>query len=353
LYSENTKSKNQTNKTFFLIGLTAALFVTAGCNMKPPALGELNQIVVFADDDVWNRAGFAVEEVFGREILTPQVETTLTVTRPPMVGNSIYQKFHNLILLGTLDSDGFVGELLNKNLTPENKASVKSGEKYAFQQRDVWARGQYMLIIVAPTIIDLIDKLTVNSEMLYNLMDNMVNAQVKEQMYERYEQVEISKEIYDAHDFTLRVQHDYIMKDNPEKNALFLRRYNPDRIMTIHWIDTTDVTFISNEWIQSKRSEIADSLFAGRILKTNSLITRRVSFSDFNAVENSGLWYHPEEFYGGPMVNYTFYDETTSRIYMIDLTVYAPDLIGEKGRFIRQLAVMAGTFTTNPRNLLH
>ena len=353
MYSENTKSKRKTKKMIFIIGLALTLLITAGCDMKAPAIGETNQIVVLADNEVWNRAGFALKEVYEREIFTPQIEKTFIVTRPPIGSSSLYEKFHNLILLGTLDSDGIIGEVLNNSLTPENRASVESGEKYAFQQRNLWARNQYMLIIVAPTINDLIDKLKANSDWLYNLIDNTVNTMVKQQMYERLEQVEKSKQIYDAFDFTLRIQHDYILKEYPERNALILRRYVPDRIMTIHWVDTTDVTYISDEWILSKRREIAESLFAGRMVIENSLITKRVTLSDFNAVEKRGLWYHPEEFYGGPMVNYTFFDETTSRIYMIDLAVYAPYLVGDKAQFLRQLSVMAGTFTTNPRNVLH
>jgi hypothetical protein len=47
---------------------------------------------------------------------------------------------------------------------------------------------------------------------------------------------------------------------------------------------------------------------------------------------------------GGPFVMYTFYDQATGRIYMIDGMVFAPGF--DKREFLRQLEVIAHTFRT-------
>jgi hypothetical protein len=47
---------------------------------------------------------------------------------------------------------------------------------------------------------------------------------------------------------------------------------------------------------------------------------------------------------GGPFVNYTFYDQTTDRVYMLDGSVFAPD--NDKLDLLRQMEVMARTFRT-------
>ena len=49
------------------------------------------------------------------------------------------------------------------------------------------------------------------------------------------------------------------------------------------------------------------------------------------------------------MINYVFFDEYTNRIYMIDLAVFAPEFVSKKEPFIRQLEVIASTFTTQQR----
>ncbi|KPK89843.1 hypothetical protein AMJ80_09165, partial [bacterium SM23_31] len=72
----------------------------------------------------------------------------------------------------------------------------------------------------------------------------------------------------------------------------------------------------------------------------------RTELAGYPALETRGLWWHPEDILGGPMINYVFFDEYTSRIYMIDLAVFAPEFVSEKEPLIRQLEVIASTFTT-------
>ena len=47
---------------------------------------------------------------------------------------------------------------------------------------------------------------------------------------------------------------------------------------------------------------------------------------------------------GGPFINFTFYDQATDRVYMLDGSVFAPDF--DKLSFIRHMEVMARTFRT-------
>ncbi len=47
---------------------------------------------------------------------------------------------------------------------------------------------------------------------------------------------------------------------------------------------------------------------------------------------------------GGPFLTYTFYDQATGRIYMIDGMVFAPGY--SKREFLRQMEVIAHTFRT-------
>ncbi|NBC17960.1 MAG: DUF4837 family protein, partial [Bacteroidetes bacterium] len=47
---------------------------------------------------------------------------------------------------------------------------------------------------------------------------------------------------------------------------------------------------------------------------------------------------------GGPFLTYSFYDQSTGRLYMIDGMVFAPG--HEKREFLRQMEVIAHTFRT-------
>ena len=338
--------------TFVMVSVAAALVVfTAGCELKRPAFGMIDQIIVLADDEDWNYAEGAIKAVYERIIETPQFEKRFTVAHPPLESYGFYQKYHLIILLGTLGSRGIVGEILNQNITADNRASVAAGTKFAFQQRDVWAGNQYVLILIAPTVEDLLDKINANRDMLFQLVDKTANEFLKREMYKRKEQVELSKQLFETYGYTFRVQHDYFMKEWPEHNTIFLRRLAPDRMMVIHWVDTTDIGYIPESWVIQKRNELGEMLLDGRVLQEETVSFSRTEFADYTAVVSHGLWLHPVKFIGSPMINYTFYDELTKRIYMIDLSLFAPEYVGEKVPFLKQLDIMANTFSTNPRNL--
>ena len=349
MYSDNMESSKHRDRFLLIVLILSFVAVTVGCSLKPPATGEIDEIIVLASDGDWLRAGKAVKEVFERIIETPQFEKTYTVSHPPLERFELYKKYHNLVLLGTLESEGIVDDLLNKTITPEDRVSVASGEQYAFQQRDLWASDQYMLILVAPTIEELVDKIKRNHDRLYQLIDKEANRFLKQNMYKHKEQVEISNQLFEDYGFTFRVQHDYFMKDFHEHNAVFFRRLDPDRMLLIHWVDTSGIGFIPEEWVLKRRDELGGKVLDGRVMNRGTITTKRTEFAGYAAVEARGLWLQPEKFIGGPMIIYTFFDARTSRIYMIDLSLFAPDYVSEKKPFLRQLEIIAGTFTTNPR----
>jgi hypothetical protein len=57
-----------------------------------------------------------------------------------------------------------------------------------------------------------------------------------------------------------------------------------------------------------------------------------------------GLWRMDDKSMGGPFINYTFYDEASKRIYMLDGSIYAPKYY--KKRLIQQVDVLLQSFMT-------
>jgi len=62
---------------------------------------------------------------------------------------------------------------------------------------------------------------------------------------------------------------------------------------------------------------------------------REVSFNDKYAIEARSLWRVQGDFMGGPFVTYTFVDEKTNRLFMIDGWVFAPKY--DKRDYMRQV----------------
>ena len=341
-----------TGKSVIFKILPAALFISllAGCSFKTSATGLYENVVVFADDSEWDVVEDVMKNIYEREIITPQKEVTYTLLHAQLEARHAFEKHRTVVLIGAFESEGEVGKIINSLLTPQERNALASLERLYVQKRDVWANNQYILIIAASTIQELLGKLTEHSDELFYLVDQASKNYQKLEMYEDFEQLDLAAELFDKYGFTFRIQHDYFIKEWPDSNTVFFRRFLPDRMITIHWVDTTDVGFITEDWVIKKRQEIGINLLDGRVMDISNSTFEMGTYTDYSALVCRGIWVNYEEMFGGPMSIYTFYDETTSRIYMIDLSVYAPELSNEKMPFIRQLEIIAGTFTTNPRN---
>ena len=352
MYSEDTLQCPLWGSKSIIILVIASLLL-AGCSMKPTAFGDVQQIVVFADDSDWYKTADSVCEAFEQIIETPQYEKAFTVLHPPLDSFNSYKRKRMMLLIGTLESKGVIGDLLNRSLTDANRNAIRNEEKYAFQQRDVWATEQYMMILAAPTTDELVKRIQENKDTIFRIMNNEANELMGKQLYDRGEQLKFSDELMKQFNFMVRVQHDYFMHPRPENKIVVFRRYNPDRVLTVHWVDTTEVYEIPDSWILKKREVIGNIAMDNRQINPNSITIKKTNFNDYVAKEIRGLWQQNERHIGGPFILYSFFDENTNRIYIIDLTVFAPEKIGEKAPLLRQLDIMAKTFKTSVKTDAH
>jgi hypothetical protein len=74
------------------------------------------------------------------------------------------------------------------------------------------------------------------------------------------------------------------------------------------------------------------------------LTSSEVNFNGRYAIFTQGLWDLNVKGMGGPFINYTFYDEKTKRLYMLDGSVYAPRFY--KRNLIQQMDVTLQSFMT-------
>ena len=75
-----------------------------------------------------------------------------------------------------------------------------------------------------------------------------------------------------------------------------------------------------------------------------NLIVSEVNFNDKYALMTQGFWRFSDHDGGGPFISYTFYDEKTSRIYIIDGSIFAPRYY--KKKLIQQVDVTIQSFMT-------
>ena len=206
-----------------------------------------------------------------------------------------------------------------------------------------------MLVVAVSSNIPTLEKnIKEQGDDIFNIYDENLNIQVFKSLFDKLEQKDIENRLLERHGWTIRVQHDYFVAvDSTEIRYVWLRRFDPQRWLSVYYEPVDDPSILSKEWLLEKRAEFSKSFYKGDYVYQDTLIKVTEKTVDFNgryAIRLDGVWQNDEEVMGGPFRIYGFYDENDGRIYLIDLAVYAP---GErKYPFLRQLVGIASTFRT-------
>ena len=150
------------------------------------------------------------------------------------------------------------------------------------------------------------------------------------------------------------VQADFFLSLNkPENNFVWLRRSpgsGMERWIFIHWIENSTPEFLNPDSIAAERDKITKMYYRSSDDKSyvkiadSYITTTEENFNGKYALMSEGLWRMSDKSMGGPFVNYTFYDENTRRIYMLDGSIFAPKYY--KKKLIQQVDVMLKSFRT-------
>jgi len=329
-----------------LAPLLAALLVFSQCRGKSQTIGSVDRIIVLADQGLWEKVGADAAAALERELFTPQPEKLFRIThRSPEQLGDLTRAAH-ILLLATLDSGGWTGDMLQQMLTGEGRSRVESDSSFIFKKKDAWSRGQLFVVVVGRDLVTLQRHLQQDREVIFDTFDEHADRLVLETLYERMEQKEIGKELAEKHGWGIRVPHDFFLAvDSVEAKFVWLRRMGPQRWLSAHWQRVEDPAVLSKEWLLETRARLASAFYEGDYVYQDEMIKvemKEVEFAGRYALRLDGVWQNDTHGVGGPFRCYGFYNEEDGRIYMIDLGVLAP---GErKWMYMRQLGAIASTF---------
>lgn len=324
------------------------MIVASSCGFKREALGSQNKIIVIADSTLWLQIEEDVRDALEQALYTPQPEPIFTVThRPPESLNKL-TRFPNLLILGTLESEGRMGDIINRVLSDASLQRVEEDSAFLFSKKDPWARNQMLAVAVANDRQNLQEQFLEHGDKVFDLFDAYTRTLVFRSLFNQFEQKNIETRLMREHGWTMRIQHDYFLAvDSTDMRFVWLRRFNPQRWISVYWEPTEDPSKLSKEWILEKRRRIGEEIYQGDYVYEDSLIKVQDKVVDFNgryAIRLDGVWQNDEFIMGGPFRTYGFYNESDGRLYWIDLAVFAP---GErKYQYLRQLDGIASTFRT-------
>jgi hypothetical protein len=185
----------------------------------------------------------------------------------------------------------------------------------------------------------------------------MSNKRLEQSLYnDKYEKKDIEAKFLKNYGWVIYVQADFVVaKDQPEDNFVWLRRSpgsDMERWLFVHWIDNATPALLNPDSIIAIRNRVTkkyyrsmdDTSYVEIVNDNNYKFISEVDFLGRYALMFNGLWRMSDMSMGGPFVSYTFYDEVTKRIYMLDGSIFAPKF--DKKKLIQQMDITLQSFLT-------
>ncbi len=297
---------------------------------KPSASGRAGELLVIMDPYLWDgRVGNTFKDVFRTPVpMLPQPEPMFNVIYVPTRDFTRVFETHRHLFFAEVD------ETLT---SPTIEFS-----------RDVWSQPQLVVRIKAPDQEALVRILENNAETFYDRyiaveyirLQNAYRRMIKHDSHQRV------KNMFGA---DMAIPEGYFVAVEGE-DFIWLRktatREEFDQSVMIWALDYTDPEIdFDEDVIWSRRDSITQRYIPGQFPGTYMTTYRgqqelrpdfrEVSFNGMYALEARSLWRVEGDFMGGPFVTYTFVDENTNRLFMVDGWVFAPKY--DKRDYMRQV----------------
>lgn len=341
-------------KIFLTVVAIFIVILLSSCESKKFATGLEDEIYVVADSTEYLEVYDALAQTFEIEINTPLPEKLFTLKRisPNEIGK--IQRKKNIVIVAPLNSGSKTSEYIN-SIVDDSVKKLLSNEDFYLTKYDLWARNQLVTVISANGMQELEFKILKNKDKLLYAYQKISDERLKESLYsEKYERKEIEGKLLRDYGWIIYVQADFkLAKSVPEDNFVWLRRApgsDMERWIFVHWIDNASPEYLNVDSIKAIRNRITEKYYrtsddsAYVIIAQDYFVTNEVNFNGKYAIFTQGLWDLNIKGMGGPFVNYTFYDEKSKRIYMLDGSVYAPKYF--KRNLIQQMDVLLQSFMT-------
>jgi hypothetical protein len=254
--------------------------------------------------------------------------------------------------VASLDEDSSVGRYIQARLDSTAISSIQAGTSGIMKRPNAWYRKQLVVYLIAPTAEDLITDIHAQGDNLRYAFNEATRDRLTEHMFRRMRQEDLEQVLTDGHRFAVNVQHDYFIARDTT-NFVRLRRVLSDtwREIFVYYVDNANPNDLTPEWIIATRDSLTEKYVRGtfegsyvEIDQRRPVTSENIDFLGRFGYETRGLWHMTGDAMGGPLLNYSFYDEGQRRIYMIDGMVFAPAF--NKREFLRQMEAIAYTFRT-------
>ncbi len=341
--------------SIFLFFVFSFLLLLSSCSTKRKAKGREDEIFVLADSSEYIQVKEELKKAFGKIIYTPQPEALFKLKRKSINALEKLKRKKNILIVAPVSSGSYTSKYLKKILGEKVKNLILKDSVYVINKYNLWAKNQLVMILTAPDINKLKERIVKNKDELLYYFRDFSNKRIAQGLYNpKFEKKKIEAKMLSKYGWIIYVQADYTLAmEKPEDNFVWLRRgVNTDmeRWIFVHWLNNASPEFLNKDSIDNERDRLTEKYYRtsddkAYVVHYNDYKTEKeVNFNNRYAVMTQGLWRFSDNSGGGPFINYTFYDEDTKRIYMLDASIFAPKYL--KKSIIQQVDVLLHSFKT-------
>ncbi|MGB3619303.1 MAG: DUF4837 family protein [Catalinimonas sp.] len=344
------------------------LFTTFACEtteeerkaVLPPALGNAGDVLFVADSALWaGPVGDELRELFQKPVPgVPTGEPVFFVQRvSPLDVNRFLRQRRNLIFVHTFDEAENRATRQLDNMLGEGVRTKAAGDTsyYSLFKDDLYARGQAVLYLFAPTEAQLAETIRRRGDDLLNRFENREIRGIQEVIYKDGENREATGKLRKQYGVRLRVPDGYeVAVEKPE--FVWLRNIEAvlDRNLFVARQPYRSEAQFSRDSVLAWRDQIGRNyIFGSGTPDTTSFMmteyylppfTKNTSFAGAYATEARGLWKLRNNRMGGVFVSYVVLDKAQENLYYLEGFVYAPNR--DKRGYLRELEAILKTFAT-------
>jgi hypothetical protein len=341
-------------KKFFLVIFLFSILIITGCDpATKPASGLEDEIYVVADLGEYEELRNALETTFEKLIYTPQPEKLFTLNRISVNEIEKYENKKNLIIAAPLNSNSTTAQFIRAIMDSSARMKLVESDEFLIKKYDFWAKDQLVMLLTSPEMPELKSNILKNKDVLLNAFQQISDKRLYASLYNsKYEQKTNEGKLLKDYGWLIYVHSDFQL-NNSKDNFVWIKcseKNDMEKRIFIHWIENASPELLNPDSTRAIRNRLTEKYY--REYDNNTFVviaedfytTSEINFKGRYAIFTQGLWDMNIKDSGGPFINYTFYDEKSKRLYMLDASVFAPKYY--KRNLIHQMDVILQSFMT-------
>lgn len=291
--------------------------------------GRINNVLIVMNNEDWDgRVGDSLRQIIAQPLPgLPQEEFPFTVNQvDPITFNSLFKRNRNILFIG-------VDTL-----------------KHFYSNTNLYAYPQLTLTILGRDKNELIENMMSHSEeIIGTFKENDLKLYQSKVTKEAHSPEEINT--FNNMGLSFRIPKGYRMVEDTGEFLWYRNTITRGLLNLIAYeIPVADLDAVDEETMIRYRDSIGKKYIPGQFdstylttEKTEPPLVRQVNLGGKPALESRGLWYVENDYMGGPFLSYTFKDEETGRLLVIEGFSYTPS--AKKRDFVFELEAILKTVT--------